>query len=172
LICGAPQTGFTAGRTLGKRKLPGADTVARDEVIQHTLGKRKRETGATASDAASQGALAEARASADPAIYDQYVGRYLVSALDGGNFMTVSREGNRLYVVWDNKKSELIPQSETDFSLQSTETIIRFNKNNEGRVVSLSAMSPVAELSPQYWREGEQPAYSQQPSKEPRTAFF
>ena len=79
--------------------------------------------------------------------------------------MTVSREGNRLYVVWDNKKSELIPQSETDFSLQSTETIIRFNKNNEGRVVSLSAMSPVAELPPQYWREGEQPPIPNNPLK-------
>jgi len=39
--------------------------------------------------------------------------------------------------------------------VQSTEAIIRFNKNGEGRVVSLSILG--AQEAMQYWREGEQP---------------
>jgi hypothetical protein len=139
----------TAGRTLGKRKRPKDDIVA-----GRTLEEARSGAGAETSAAGAEGALAEARAGVDPAIYDQYVGNYL-------GVGTVSREGNRLYVVWDYKW-ELIPQSETVFWLQSTETtfrsdsIIRFNKNSEGRVVSLSTMSPKGGEN-LYWREGFQP---------------
>ena len=162
LICGAAQTGFTSGRTLNKRKLPKDETAGRTlnkrklpkgETAGRTLNKRKRP--AETSSAAVQGALAAARASVNPAIYDQYVGRYLVSS--PANYYAINREGNRLYLVRPDNKLELIPQSETDFLLHSTEITIRFNKNREGRVVSLQVMSPVDNYAPTYWREGHQP---------------
>jgi hypothetical protein len=167
LICGAAQTGFTAGRTLGKRKRP------RDVTAGWTIGQRKLDSGRTlerwslrkkwrpgagaaTSSAASQGALAAARAGVNPAIYDQYTGRY-----SGSHYMTIRREGDRLYVEQLQssapRKFELIPQSETDFSVHSTEATIRFNKNGDGRVVSLSIMSPTVDSAALYWREGEQP---------------
>ena len=148
LICGAAQTGFTAGRTLGKRKRPQDQTAGRT-IERWSAGKKWRPgAGAETSSAAAQGALAAARASVDPAIYDQYVGRYLEN-------YTVSREADRLYLARPDKKLELIPQSETDFSLHSTESIVRFNKNREGRVVSLSIM--FADVESTHWREGYQP---------------
>lgn len=169
-IAAGPSNADTAPPTLGKRKRPKADTAPPADTAGHTLGKRKRPkdvivagrtlektrsgAGAETSAAGAEGARAQARAGVNPAIYDQYVGNYL-------GVGTVSREGNRLYVVWDYKW-ELVPQSETVFWLQSTETtdrsptIIRFNKSSEGRVVSLSTMSPNGGEN-LYWREGHQP---------------
>jgi hypothetical protein len=163
LICGAAQTGFTAGRTLGKRKRPGWTIGQRKLDSAGTFERwsirKKRRPGAAAatSSAASQGALAAARAGINPIIYDQYIGRYLSHP----QYMTIRREGDRLYVEQlqnsPPRKFELIPQSETEFSVHSTEATIRFNKNGEGRVVSLSIMSPTTDSAALYWREGEQP---------------
>ena len=161
LICGAAQAGFvrtlnkrkrpqdeTAGRTLNKRKRPQDQTAGR--TIERYGKKWRPGAGAETSSAAVQGALAAARASVDPAIYDQYVGTYLSPP---ASYVTVSREGTRLYLVW-NQKYELIPRSETDYSVHPTEAIVRFNKK-EGRLVSLSVIGAEEELL--YWREGEQP---------------
>ena len=168
LICGAAQTGFgAAGRTLGKRKRPQDDTAGRtlgkrklpqDRTAGRTLGKRRSGAGAETSTAAEQGALAAARASVNPALYDQYIGKYLINPLD---YFTINREGNRLYVMRD-KKFELIPRSETDFSVGSSEAVIRFNKNREGGVVSLTYMG-LSDYAPVYWREG----VAQPPVKNP-----
>jgi hypothetical protein len=156
LICGAAQTGFTAERTLGKRKLP-----PKDDTAGHTLGKRKlpqtagkrRDPGASdaTSAAAAEGERAAARASVDPAIYDQYVGTYAAS---GGSY-AVSRQANRLYLARPDKKIELLPKSETHFEIPATGAIVRFNKSPEGQVMSLSMM--FSDQEEVYWRDGHQP---------------
>jgi hypothetical protein len=85
----------------------------------------------------------------NPALYDQYVGRYQVG---GGHIITVSREGDRLYLTdleprLAGRKFELIPQSETQYSLQGTETSVRFQKNRDGQVNRLEYFSPTAEYT-------------------------
>jgi hypothetical protein len=107
LICGAPQlVEDRSGRTLGKRRR--ADVTA-----GRTLGKR-RPGGDTLASAGVIERMNVARL--DPAIYDRYVGRYLVSPTQ---IMTITREGNRLYTVQNGSggisKNEIFPETETKF---------------------------------------------------------
>src|SRR5262249_49457490 len=62
--------------------------------------------------AARQG---EAGGNVDPKIYDAYVGRYEIPAL---GIITISREGGKLFGQPDGQsKEELVPKSETEFSV-------------------------------------------------------
>ena len=145
LICAQPYPAAptppppTGERTLNKRKLPEDDTAAK------TLNKRRRPgSGSETSAAAAAGALAEARAAVNPAIYDQYAGRYQVSL---GRIITITREGDRLYVTdleshLVGRKYELIPQSETQFLVHSTEAGVRFIRNRDGVVYRLEYFGP------------------------------
>ncbi|HEX5736180.1 MAG TPA: DUF3471 domain-containing protein [Blastocatellia bacterium] len=67
----------------------------------------------------------------DPAIYDSYVGEYLV----GSRTCTVVREGDKLLLVapgW--MKAEAFPESETKFFLRAMDAQMIFVRNEKGEV--------------------------------------
>jgi CubicO group peptidase (beta-lactamase class C family) len=72
----------------------------------------------------------------DPAIYEAYVGRYL---LDGRTVVTVSKEGDRLMgQLAGQPKAEMIPQSETRFFVKENNAEITFERDDKGKVVRLA----------------------------------
>ena len=67
----------------------------------------------------------------NPAIYDSYVGEYLV----GSRTCTVEREGDKLLLVapgW--MKAEAFPESETKFFLRAMDAQMTFVRNEKGEV--------------------------------------
>ncbi len=83
----------------------------------------------------------------DPAIYDQYVGRYEISPKFS---ITISREGNRLMAQTTNqKKTEIFPELKTKFFLKTLDARIEFVKNQSGRVTGLVLYYDDQELSGQ-----------------------
>ena len=74
-------------------------------------------------------------AKVDPAIYDQYVGKY---ELRPDFVMTVAREGNSLIAqATGQNKIEIFPESETTFFPKVVDATISFEKDASGRVVAL-----------------------------------
>lgn len=71
----------------------------------------------------------------DPKIYDAYIGRYeMVTRF----IITISREGDKLFYQGDGNKSELFPESETEFYMNPTQPgRFTFLKNDEGQVTHL-----------------------------------
>ncbi len=70
-------------------------------------------------------------ANINPAIYDRYVGDYLV----GSRTCTVTREGDKLILIapgW--MKAEAVPESETQFSLRAMDAQMTFLLNEKGEV--------------------------------------
>lgn len=67
----------------------------------------------------------------DPAIYDAYVGEYLV----GSRTCSVERQGNSLWLVapgW--MKGEAFPESETKFFVRAMDARLTFLRNDKGEV--------------------------------------
>jgi hypothetical protein len=67
----------------------------------------------------------------DPAIYDSYVGEYLV----GSRTCSIVREGDKLWLVapgW--MKAEASPESETKFFLRAMDAQMTFVRNEKGEV--------------------------------------
>jgi hypothetical protein len=67
----------------------------------------------------------------NPAIYDAYVGDYLV----GSRTCTVAREGDKLWLIapgW--MKAEALPESETKFFLRAMDAQMTFLRNEKGEV--------------------------------------
>ncbi len=74
-------------------------------------------------------------AKVDPALYDQYVGKY---ELTPTFIMTVTREGNSLFTqATGQQKLEVFPESETTFFPKVIEALITFEKDASGKVVAL-----------------------------------
>jgi hypothetical protein len=74
-------------------------------------------------------------AKVDPALYDQYVGKY---ELTPTFIMTVTREGNSLMTQATGQgKIEVFPESETKFFPKVIEATITFEKDASGKVVAL-----------------------------------
>lgn len=72
----------------------------------------------------------------DPAIFEDYVGRYLAEGL---GIITISREGDRLMGQPAREpKAELIPQSETKFYVRANNSEITFERDEKGKVVRFS----------------------------------
>ena len=67
----------------------------------------------------------------DPKIYDAYVGRY---DRGGDRFLTITREGDRLMGEAVGRKSELFPESETQFFLKVADTQVTFVKDEKGKI--------------------------------------
>jgi hypothetical protein len=69
----------------------------------------------------------------DPAIYDDYVGKYDSAIMT----FSIVREGDRLRAVPDDKRRtamEIFPESETQFFLKGTDAQITFMRNRQGQV--------------------------------------
>jgi len=66
----------------------------------------------------------------DTRIYDAYVGRYEFVTLFT---VTISKEGERLFVQGDGGKTELIPKSETEFILKTAPHRFTFIRNEKGQ---------------------------------------
>lgn len=78
----------------------------------------------------------------DPEIYDAYVGQYELEAPESvisvsGNILTISKEGDRLFVESKPGKSEILPESETVFQQKDSPTKLIFVKDSEGRVTEM-----------------------------------
>ena len=72
----------------------------------------------------------------DPAIYDAYVGRYL---LGGRTPVTVSKEGERLMgQAAGQPKAEMIPLAETKFFLKENNADISFERDEKGKAVGFA----------------------------------
>ena len=68
----------------------------------------------------------------DPAIYDEYVGRYQLAR---NVLVTVSREGERLFIqVTGQQRFEVFPESETRFFLRAVEAQVSFGRDESGAV--------------------------------------
>jgi hypothetical protein len=80
----------------------------------------------------------------DPAIYDDYVGRYRASGpaevlAAMGDTITISREGDRLYGRTEMGTAELCPMSETTFfSKDQPDIRATFVRGDEGTVIGLT----------------------------------
>jgi CubicO group peptidase (beta-lactamase class C family) len=71
-------------------------------------------------------------AKVDPAVFDQYVGKY---ELKPGFVVAITREENRLMAQATGQgKFEIFPESETTYFAKATQLTIRFEKDAGGRV--------------------------------------
>ena len=72
----------------------------------------------------------------DPAIYDDYVGRYQVAT---NAILTVRREDDRLFVQMTGQQQiEVFPESETEFFYRVVDARITFQAGSAGSVTSLT----------------------------------
>jgi hypothetical protein len=70
----------------------------------------------------------------DPEILDFYVGQYRFSS----NNLTVTREEHRLFLEAPGMgRAELVPESETQFSIKTFDATIRFEKDEQGKITHL-----------------------------------
>ncbi len=70
----------------------------------------------------------------DPEILDSYVGQYRFSS----NNLTVTREEHRLFLEAPGMgRAELVPESETRFSVETFDATIRFEKDEQGEVTHM-----------------------------------
>ncbi len=75
-------------------------------------------------------------AAVDPAIYDDYTGRYRV----GGTAILVAREGDRLTMVTPGgPAAELYPDGPDRFFLLENDATVSFERDGAGRVTGLTA---------------------------------
>src|SRR5437763_10526050 len=75
-----------------------------------------------------------AATSTSPNAYDAYVGQY---ELAPNLVITITRDGNRLISELGGRKSELIPQSETQFSIPAANIIVTFVRDASGQVTHM-----------------------------------
>jgi hypothetical protein len=79
----------------------------------------------------------KALAEVDPAIYDHYTGKYMLSR---DVIVSVFKENNRLYLqAQDEDPEELFPESETDFFSIEADLQITFVINAEGAIEKIVA---------------------------------
>ena len=71
----------------------------------------------------------------NPNAYDAYVGQY---ELAPNLVITITRDGNRLMSELGGRKSELIPQSETQFSIPAANIIVTFVRDASGQVTHIT----------------------------------
>ena len=75
-----------------------------------------------------------AKVKVDPKVYDAYVGQYETPF----GTLTVSKEGDKLYGQPDgDTKEELVPDSETDFSVAAVGVKVKFVKDDSGKVTHI-----------------------------------
>jgi CubicO group peptidase (beta-lactamase class C family) len=75
---------------------------------------------------------ARAAVEVDPAIYDDYAGDYQM----GPEVVTVFRDGDRLWAQGqDGPRLELVPESETRFSVPDRDVYVTFERNEAGEVI-------------------------------------
>ena len=70
-----------------------------------------------------------------PNAYDVYVGEY---ELAPNLVITIMRDGNRLMSELGGRKSELMPQSETQFSIPAANIMVTFVKDASGQVTHMT----------------------------------
>jgi hypothetical protein len=76
-----------------------------------------------------------AKVKIDPKVYDAYVGQYETPF----GTLTISKEGDKLYGQPDgDSKEELVPDSETDFSVPNVGVKVKFVKDDSGKVTHLT----------------------------------
>ena len=76
----------------------------------------------------------------DPQIFDTYVGRYeFVTRF----IVTISKEGDKLFIQGDGNKVELIAKSETEFSNTAQTNRFIFFKNDKGQTTHLIRTSSI-----------------------------
>jgi len=63
-----------------------------------------------------------------------YAGKY---QLEAGRVLTVSPDTNRLKAKWSERVYELLPESDTFFFIEDSETTVTFKKNEKGEVTGL-----------------------------------
>ncbi|MEN3331880.1 MAG: hypothetical protein V7641_1245 [Blastocatellia bacterium] len=75
-----------------------------------------------------------AKVKIDPKVYDAYVGQYETPF----GTLTISREGDKLFGQPDgDSKEELVPDSETDFSVSNVGVKVKFVKDDSGKVTHI-----------------------------------
>jgi CubicO group peptidase (beta-lactamase class C family) len=123
IIIRQPDANVTAIVLTNNDSLPGgAGTVARDLLALYYGQPYKIPAPRTV-------------AKVDPAIYDQYVGKY---ELTPTFIMTVTREGSSLMTQPTGQaRIEIFPESETTFFPKVVEATITFEKDASGKVVAL-----------------------------------
>ena len=70
-----------------------------------------------------------------PNAYDVYVGEY---ELAPNLVITIIRDGNRLMSELGGRKSQLMPQSETQFSIPAANIMVTFVKDASGQVTHMT----------------------------------
>src|SRR5438132_3218958 len=75
-----------------------------------------------------------AATSTNPNAYDAYVGQY---ELAPNLVITITRDGNRLISELGGRKSELVPQSETQFSIPAANIKVTFARDANGQVTHM-----------------------------------
>lgn len=67
-------------------------------------------------------------------VYDAYVGKY---ELAPGLIVTITRDGNRLFSEVGGQRSELVPQSETQFTIPAANMKVTFVRDANGQVTHM-----------------------------------
>jgi hypothetical protein len=132
---GAPWN--TRGQWLIKEKeRRGADAVDVEWLAEYKEGGMDDKKPADTKPAEDKKpADTTAKVKVDPKVYDAYIGQY--DAPNLGN-LTISREGDKLYGQPDNdSKEELVPDSETEFTVTNVGIKLKFVKDDTGKVTHL-----------------------------------
>jgi len=110
----------------------GADAVDVEWLAEYKEGANTKPADAKPAD--PKPAEPAAKVKVDPKVYDAYVGEY--DAPFGK--LTISKEGDRLFGQPDGQsKEELIPDSETEFTVTSVGVKVKFVKDDSGKVTHM-----------------------------------
>ena len=70
----------------------------------------------------------------DPKVFDDYVGEYELPILT----LTITKEGDKLFgQPAGDSKQELIPDSETEFTVSNVEAKVKFVRDDKGKVTHI-----------------------------------
>lgn len=120
----------TSGRVLVRNQNRGGEVVAQSRYT-NTYTRRQGRWQIVASQWTRIPPQERAAITVSPNILDAYVGQY---ELAPNLIITIMREGNRLISEARGRRSELTPETETQFSVPAANLRITFVRNADGQV--------------------------------------
>ena len=132
---GAPWN--TRGQWLIKEKeRRGADAVDVEWLAEYKEGGAQDSKPADTKPAEDKKPVdTTAKVKVDPKVYDAYIGQYETPF----GTLTISKEGDKLYGQPDgDSKEELVPDSETDFTVANVGVKVKFVKDDTGKVTHMT----------------------------------
>jgi uncharacterized protein DUF3471 len=114
---------------IAEKERRGADSVDPEWLVDYKPGKEAPAQPKKTPDPTP--APAPGSKKIDPKVYDDYVGEYELP----GFTLVISKEGDKLFgQPTGDSKEELIPDSETEFTVSNVEAKVKFVRDDKGKV--------------------------------------